>query len=403
MHTKQTTSLWINHAISRYQKLGLNQKRLADDLGIEESRLSEMKQGRKRISPSQMDQIIDLCGAPKRGKGRFELAKIFKNVDDFSLSVNEILEDSFIKKIIKAYSRVDYIENLINAVIVDSDHFKNEENRNFMVINWINTTLKNKDFIEQCRLYQKSFKHPNSWTDWANDWINKKDNYQYGDKNCYVVNNVMIKNKKIFHALYLLAIVKNKFPEYEFNSNKKIQIDKYQNIPTVISGKSILVIKNFIKEPENSSINDETFKKYGYKKHFIETDTFYSYDDYKSDPHSMLFKFNSSLEPFFINDIRCELYLSEEMNYHLLIHFSESILGYMEIEDAEKDQDCDSEAFVDEERDHAIIIPNINLLELSNEIEKVRKWARLPTDNNYLLFKQIARAGGFIPGAQMLV
>jgi len=55
------------------------------------------------------------------------------------------------------------------------------------------------------------------------------------------------------------------------------------------------------------------------------------------------------------------------------------------------------------ENDLFVVIENIDSRKLFSIIEDVRKWCALPIDNHFELKKNIARAGGYVPGARVLV
>ncbi len=53
--------------------------------------------------------------------------------------------------------------------------------------------------------------------------------------------------------------------------------------------------------------------------------------------------------------------------------------------------------------DRIAIIANISSLELYRQVEELRKWVGMPSDNLYKLKKKIANAGGYVPEAIVLL
>lgn len=90
------------------------------------------------------------------------------------------------------------------------------------------------------------------------------------------------------------------------------------------------------------------------------------------------------------------------MNYHFLIQLSPRIIGEWAPIDEESQSDL---AYFGDLRpdDRLIVILNINSLSLYQQIEDVRKWFGLPSDSLFELKQEIAKAGGYVPGAKVLL
>jgi hypothetical protein len=104
--------------------------------------------------------------------------------------------------------------------------------------------------------------------------------------------------------------------------------------------------------------------------------------------------------------IRVEIYLSENMNYHILIHMSDGDLNPRDLSHEHliiEGFEWSNYDAVFGEKDRIAVIKNVNTLDLFRKIEELRKWQGLEEDNLYELKQNIAKAGGYIPGAQVLI
>ena len=124
--TSKDKTLWANHAIAYYISIGKNQKQLAFDLGIPEPRLTELKSGKGLFTPTLRDNIIDLCGAPQRVPGRFEVAEIYTSLDTFFSGIAEEAETRYNQKAANwLEEQTEFI--LSNQVLFEDKFYKEPE------------------------------------------------------------------------------------------------------------------------------------------------------------------------------------------------------------------------------------------------------------------------------------
>lgn len=393
--TTKETMTWVNHAIAHFNSMEKNQKELARILGIEESRLSEMKRGTAKMSPSLMENIIDICGAPKRGKGRFEFVEMYDDLSSFLESFDNVSDNFFFRRLNDALSRNDYVDALIHAYNLEpgSHDAILEKDRRELTISKVNEILKSTAFAELCCIYQDSLKSSNN-----SDF--KWQNYQ--PEGCYrrsfKMNNLIIDTEEAFHSLYLQWLLLSQYSEYKFASDTKININPLiEYSPVVITGKRILTVSSgYVKGPP---MNNHVTQQFGNLQNYNELPTRNSLGFINS-------KHVISVKPDLWNEAFVELYLSEAMNYHLLIHLSKkSISKYCDPEIHDEFTAISEKNLLAEvgKDDRVIVINNINVLNLFNNMEDIRKWCGLPSDNHYELKQEIAIAGGYVPGAKVLV
>lgn len=383
--TKHDTILWINHAIAKFNGLDKKQKDLADALGIDDSRLSEMKKGKGTISKNLIDKIVDLCGAPKRGKGRFEYAEMYNSLNDFMDKYDSVSTNRYYHRLIKSFSEKDYTDMFLSNVSLVSETLNDQcsETRQAFTINLINEIIHSREFNDICMNYQDSLIT-------ANGKKIKWENYcpQGSYRDVFMMKGLIIKDKNVFHALYLQWVLINKYPEYEFSIEKQLNVEPLpDSIPLVITGERILTLSNHGLR-SSSPINRPSLEKFGSVDSHHELLTRHYYEE----------KINT--KPDYWKEVRCELFLGEAMNYHLLIHLSPACIGYYDTFDV---ADINVWEAAVEKEDRVAVITNINPLSLLNDMEELRKWCGLASDNHYELKRSIAKSGGYVPGARVLV
>ena len=364
---KEESIKWINHAISFYEGLEKNQKELAEYLGIAESRISELKNPNKtlKVSNNQIQQIIQLCGSPKRGPGRFEYVELYNNLADFFEYTIPVTLNRYHRVVAEYFSSRDTLDEILNSISFQSS-IKNEQ------IQSINKLVRTQEFQSLCN---------------ESDFKSKVDDLLRTDKCTF---NAKPKNSKIFHILHLLTLFVNEHPSFELDTtlNKTITPLK-PSIPIVLTGHRITA---FLPEDRSFTypINKQIQKE-------LKIEAYNSLELLNSHELPQLDKWKS---------IRVEIYLSENMNYHILIHMSVGDMRPLDLNYiATTDQGnkwCNYDTAI-ETKDRLAVIKNINSLDLFNTIEELRKWQGLPQDNLYELKQEIAKAGGYIPGAQVLV
>jgi hypothetical protein len=149
-------------------------------LGVEEARLSEMKGGRGTISPNLMEEIVDLFGAPKRGKGRFEYTEMYNSLDDFLGVYCSTSNKRFYNRLVKALSSNEYVEELLSSVFLEVGVFDNQSDKSRLefISNSINEVIQSPGFGSLCTEYNKSFK---SSTALKPEWKNYRLQGGYSD------------------------------------------------------------------------------------------------------------------------------------------------------------------------------------------------------------------------------
>lgn len=366
--TKFETITWINHAISFFTSLGKNQKDLAFILGLDESRISEMKNGKGSLSVTSMREIIDICGAPKRAPGRFEYVEMYNDLESFHELFLPVTENLFHRHIVEEFSKSERI-----ALLVSNCSFENREDSFDTKIEKINGMVRTEVFGNYCLKYQEYLKGGNQffYLFIANHSFQNVD-----------FDGVSIKNIDALYDLYRIWLLVRALPNYKLMDSNYININPVIDLtPVVLTGSRILAF-----------MADTTLHNYPINK-VIQNNLLLGIHDSSSKSNTW-------------TDIRIELYLSESMNYNILIHMSENTLeneDYLNETTIVHGNHWSNYDAIVGKNDRLAVITNINSLDLLRQVEELRKWLGLAEDSLYELQQNIAKAGGYVPGAKVLI
>lgn len=364
MSKKRDTILWINHAVSYFKNQGKAQKDMAAILGLEESRISEMKTGKSLLSDSQKQAISEICGSPRRDPGRFEIALCYNKLDDFFSSFCDLMENRYLRNLIVFFQNKENQTNLLSHCIPVEDM---EGNYNETItLSDIDTLVRHDELNEIFQRYQM--------------WLQNIDGAERPNMSL-LIDRISVNDKNSFHLLYQLWFTIKRCPTFALSNAKPFNLSPVIHTEEIIlTGKKVLIIEN---NGKVNPINQPIIERFGSHEHFPSNE-FIKHDCWHS--------------------VHCELYLSEDMNYHLTIQLSNDFrIEYFPYDDdINNTNELDFEVCV-KENDLFVVIENIDSKKLFPIIEDVRKWCALPIDNHRTLKKNIARAGGYVPGARVLV
>lgn len=351
---KNDSLRWINHAIAYYESLGKKQKELALVLGIEQSRISEIKNAKAKMSPNLMDKIVDLCGAPRREPGRFEIAELYDNLESFLDHFIPVTRNQWYRDILHELSNDHIVEKMLKGCGL------NDGNRNELVSK-INTLVRGDYFSITSPLAKAPIELES--------------------------HGLSILDEETYQRLMQLHLLVKDLPDFKFGCGKTVCLNPLiPREPVVLTGKRIAAFMADMTNhpyPINKAVEQEL----------------------KNIPNKSYYIAKHIPQPEVWAEIRVEVYLSEMMNYHILIHMSRTHFERLNIDETESVIEgyewCNYDAVIDES-DRIAIIKNINNLELFNQIEALRKWQGLAQDNLTELKRNIAKSGGHIPGALVL-
>ena len=384
--TKHDTILWINHAITYFKSIDKTQKDMAKALGLEESRLSEMKRGSGVISPNLMAKIVEYCGSPRRNPGRYLEVELYNDIENFFNSFESTTANRFYRKLLALIKNEELYQHFLDLISPHNLNYKTDKNA---IEALLNEFFLSKEYLDICSKYSNILRTTDgSITRPIDDfqWWNVDDT---GYKSLSI-GGLSIKDFETFKLMFIFSKLFEDISEFKFGSVEPLNIQPQIPLePVILTGQRILVMKNHSLEsaPVTSAV-DELFGK---NKSGIKLS---EYRTLKLKPEQYM--------PDYWQEGRCELYLSENMNYHFLIHLSPSDIH--EYADSDDDSLSDMKYFgIVRPNDRLIIIRNVNSLSLYQQVEDIRKWFGLSIDSLLGLKEEIAKAGGYVPGARVLL
>ena len=383
--SKHESKLFVQHAVTASQARGMNQKQLAELLGIEPSRLSEAKKGKGSITDSRKKIIIEHFGLPARGKGQYVRGEIYSSVDDFIAQYEATSTARHLSRLRSIFERKDY-QQLVCSLFLCIKHPTDEENY-AAICQFINELIDDDTFT--------------SWGKALHDYLDADDN----DANKPEFPNTLIERMEsgfsetcnarfvIAHAqktrsyefqtiLYWLWFYKDQHREFVFASTKHPIESPHVNNKMVITGDVVLEYKQNLRDNQTINkfdSNDRRFRCLGNKGLLP---THLPYPSAGIDIQGVI-----DPTPDYWPDVDVRLFLSNSMDYRLWIrlHKADSRCGPGQPEDY---------------RD--VVIKQIPWTTLHKDIEKVRKWIGVAWSFEDQINHEIACAGGYVPGAEVL-
>ena len=371
MHTKQQTILYINHAISFFKNQGKTQKDMAKILGLDESRISEMKVGRSYLSTSDMNSIIELCGHPRRDPGRYERAQCYQSCESFFSEYNNLMKNRYLRGLIDYFNDEKNKKNLLDSCRKLPIFKSNELSTLADIDDFIRQSESNtvfSDYLSKC-LSQAATSM------WAEDPMNYEG---------FIVPKSS-SEKELFHSLFQLWQLVSEIESFYLSNEDKYHLPLLKDSEEVVmTGDTILAFANGASI--DRSVNEFTNKTLGIESKY---------------------RINESSLPTYWISGRCEVILSDSMNYYFTIHLSQKYIST----EMDLDKYTAEEASIDLAKQLAfvhpddlfVIIEQVEPQSLFKDIEDIRKWFCLPEDSHFELKKNIAKAGGYVPGARVLV
>lgn len=383
--TKHDTILWINHAIAYFKSIGKTQKDMAKLLGLEESRVSEMKVGSGTISPNLMVKIIEYCGSPKRNPGRYEEVELYDDIDSFFDKFKDVTINRFHCKLLKLAKNEEIYLHLLSLICAPNLHYKTDKK---IIETQLNELFLSEEYVEKCNNYSEVLRNTVGYDE------SPIENFQWWNIDerglqLLSVAGIVIRDFDTFKLLYLYSKLFEAKLGFEFCGENPLNVlPKVSKAPVILTGKRIMVMKRGALD--STTVNAVFHELFGKKISGLKLN---NYRGLKLEPEQYM--------PDYWNCARCELYLSENMNYYILIQLSHKpIMEWAPIDD---DSLSENKYFGSIEPNDRAIICNINSLRLYDCIEEIRKWFGLPSDSLFELKQEIAKAGGYVPGAKVLL
>lgn len=361
--SKEESVLLIQHAISAIKNEGETQRDLATYLEVEQPRLTEAKKGKWKIGNSQRQLIIDRFGYPRRGKGEYIKAELYGTVSKFIDDFESSSKARYKRRLYQLFTRSDY-QQLIGSYFrlsdfsdVDIDkalNLKLECLEKLLILGgftqWIDAQRENESKERSISAIEASILHE------AGLMISS-----FVDSSVYVI-------------LYKLGLFKlYVMPSFTFISSESVP--SLTNTELVLSGDVVL---NYSKNVKHETLNSVGNFHGAYGRSF-----FPIYSGKLGGEHIQSGAAINSM-PDRWDSAEMRLFLSESMEYHLVIHLIKEAHMY------------------DIGGSRSIVVTCIDRIGFLQELELIRKWLGLPHDMYDQVKSEIAKVGGFIPGARVL-
>ncbi|KXO11555.1 hypothetical protein AKG98_465 [Moritella sp. JT01] len=380
--SKEESMLLIQHAISAYLNEGKNQKELGALLGIDGSRISEAKIGKWKLSPSQRQVIIDNYGYPRRGKGQYIKAEIYDTVTEFIDDYKESSKKRLKRRYYELLMRKDY-QNLIVSELTSP--------KNPLCIQF---DTESGSLVFDITIVEKLLSQPETKIWYDNYYSNA--GYDHVAKKlsekCYfsLVSRVQEDlidelNPSFEKMLYRIAQFKFELmPEFSFFSD--IDVHSIPRKELIITGDEVLNFKSDCSSVEFNNTADLLGP-------LEQERTFVSNAIPKGS------EINEKPDNWECATLK--LYLSESMRYHLWIRL-DAFFHYDEPDLQETIMIKQLDGIIEDGLVRNIVIKDLCRMNFLKEIEIIRKWCGLPYDFNDGIKREVAKVGGYVPGAEVL-
>lgn len=358
--SKEESIIWVNHGLAYFESIGKKQKDFAEYLELEASRMSDLKNRKnaRKLHKYEIEKIIKLCGYPRREPGRFEYAELYESIEDFFKQFIPVTENRYHQIMFRHFSDEKTVESVLEGCVFENDI--REKN-----IATINGLVRSNEFSEICKVELN---------------VSKVELESISS-----LFGVVIKDDNTFRLLDQLRSLIHAQPSFYFGSLNNERL--YEIVipePVVITGSRIIAMmpnNQHHDYPVNNTI----------AKHCS------SVSSTKGIPNLDHWK-----------DIRVEVYLSENMNYHLLIHMSREHIEPKDLNDYQRStipsgyDFCNYDAEV-KEMDRIAVIKKVNSRALIEQVFQLTQWQGLEEHSFYELKQNIAKSGGHVPGAKVLL
>jgi hypothetical protein len=388
--SKEESMLLIQHAISAYLHEGKKQKELGELLGIDGSRVSEGKIGKWKLSPSQRQIIIDHYGYPRRGKGQYIKAEVYNSVSEFIEDYDESSKKRFKRRMYELLTRKDYQELILGRMSA-RDQWGLSSN--------FESVLQDDDIeIIDSLLSQPETK---IWYDskkacaYEQYGVAKEKCDRYFKSLLNSMGDRLLGHPDSGFQSMLYHIAKFKFelmPEFSFNNNEDVPSVGLKEL--VITGDEVLNFKVLCKNVSFNNAADILGLR----------DKLYKFRTCTSDGWVIPEDTEINCKPDNWERVILRLYLSESMHYHLWIRFDD-FPHILEKSEA----DCDAEYYDryyggvnDDGLFRNIVIKDLCHINYLKEIEIIRKWCGCSFDFHEDIKREVAKVGGYVPGAEVL-
>ncbi|MCL1078811.1 hypothetical protein D5R81_12700 [Parashewanella spongiae] len=360
---RKETRLIIQHAIAAYKEQGKNQKQLAIDFELEPTRISEAKEGKHQFTSSQLQELVDKFGYPRRKQGKYVKAELCSSIDELLSSFESTSKQRLSKRLTELFSRKDYLELFLSHF----EHFKYGDKQDSIVLA-INTLCEDPSLSKWFKKYKKFRSSERSCFSSEQPKFPTDIFKQYS---LYNRSQDSFSGATPIQLLIRLLALKELYPQYQLGMKEANPLSPIEY--------EIVLIGDVVLNSSLRLINYDNLYSNEYLLETLETLPCTSVIDFKLTDHLSEPEIYSHPDSW--GDANLSLYLNGQLEYHLLIEFSSD---HYEL------------------TNRNVIVKNIDRTNFLVELEKVRKWLHMPEDFMSEIKSNVAKAGGYVPGAMII-
>lgn len=367
----------INHAIAKAELMNEKQKDIAEYLGINETNINHYKNGKQNLGPTKCNLLIARYGMPRQDSGKYLEATIYESVAEYLSQLPERNDSFYRQGLVQAFSSEGTVKILTNLV-GDSVLAKKEifdlgagiritpmlngcSKQNIpAVLDWIKQRLEQdetKEWFEKMSEFIAS-------SDSIIDWRSAPSIKDYG------WNNVVI-HKDEHVMLYLLC-------DFYFNNStsfglpaEEVYNSKHLDArPVNLTGKEIL---NFTSS-NTGYVEPQAIRLF--KSQLMHGNNGLRHDKSIADitvPDELL-----ALSNLAFKGVICNLTMNKNMEYRIHIQEDRGL------------------------REAQVIIRNVPQDKIIDVYKKLASHFKLTEGTEFQLKTNIAVAGGYLPGVEVL-
>lgn len=367
----------INHAIAKAELMSEKQKDIAEYLGINETNINHYKNGKQNLGPTKCNLLIARYGMPKQEPGKYLEATIYESVAEYLSQLPE-RDDSFYRQgLVQAFSSEGAVKILTS--LVGDNVLGNKESFDLgagikitpmhigcskqnipAVLDWIKQRLEQDETKEWFGKMNEFISSTDSIIDWR--LAPKIKDYGWG-------NVVIHKDEQVM--LYLLC-------DFYFNNRssfglpaEEVYNSKHLAVRSVnLTGNEIL---NFASS-NTGYVEPQAIRCF--KSQLIHGNNGLRHDKSIADvtvPDELL-----ALSNMAFKGVKCRLTMNKNMEYRIHIQEDRGL------------------------REAQVIIRNVPQDKIIDVYNKLANHFKLTEETEFQLKTNIAAAGGYLPGVEVL-
>jgi hypothetical protein len=379
-YTKEYSTLVMNHSIARAEFQSMNQKDISEATDIRTETITRAKQGQAKLSPNQINRLVEMFGRPKNKEGMYVEAVVFDTLDLFienhslvhverfnnelaTWFCDERVKDALIKKLTPVMKEINY-ESEESYFLKPKEEVDINKSKK-----WLAHYIHDADFKEW---YEEA---KSSIAEFENPLAEKSHNREVQMPSLSSGPWKSLNTFGLLKTLYVLGyLIEKVLPNYCFSKDHEHKASKlkYAETPTILTGEIIESI-------DSSGLLSSMSLSKELLRHLVNIPTgrgFSKTEDMKVIGTDLVIKNYFSLEQM-VEFAQVDLFLNSKMEYRFLI----TVTGNHMMN---------------------IVIKNVDPLRVLDEYNKLCGYFKLGQHKIFELKQSIAEKGGYIPGAEVL-